>query len=50
MMHNQLLVMLVALAGAVLIFSFWKQILLILLFGVVVIFCLGVYNLTAAVL
>jgi len=49
MPQNEILVTLVALATAVLLISFWKQVLFILLFGVVVVFCFGLYNVAAAV-
>jgi hypothetical protein len=49
MTNNEILAALVALGSALLLFSFWKQILLILLFGVIVVFCLGIYSVTAAV-
>jgi uncharacterized membrane protein len=49
MPKNQILVALVALASAMLVFSFWRQILTVILFGVVVVFCYGLYNVTAMV-
>lgn len=49
MPKNEILVTLVALASSVLLISFWRQILSILLFGVVVFFCYGLYNFVAVV-
>lgn len=48
-MQNDILVTLVVLATAVLLISFWRQILVILLFGVIVVFCFGLYSVAAAV-
>jgi hypothetical protein len=47
MPQNEIIVSIVALAGAVLLISFWRQILFILLFGVIVVFCFGLYNVVA---
>ncbi|NEA32900.1 hypothetical protein [Streptomyces sp. SID13031] len=49
MPHNEFIVSVVVLASAVLLISFWKQILFILLFGVIMVFCFGVYNVASAV-
>jgi hypothetical protein len=49
MPKNQILVTLVALVSATLVFSFWRQILTVILFGVVVVFCYGLYSVTAMV-
>jgi uncharacterized membrane protein len=49
MPKDQVLAMLVALATAVLAISFWRQLLFIILFGVVVVFCYGLYTITAVV-
>jgi len=45
---NEFVATVVVLASAVLLISFWKQILFILLFGVVMVFCLGLYNVATA--
>ncbi len=47
MPETGILATLVVLASSVLLISFWRQILFILLFGVVVVFCYGLYNLAA---
>ncbi|WP_185444812.1 hypothetical protein [Kribbella qitaiheensis] len=47
MPQNEIVVSIVALAGAVLLISFWRQILFILLFGMIVVFCFGLYNVVA---
>jgi hypothetical protein len=47
MPQNEIIVSIVALAGAVLLISFWRQILFILLFGMIVVFCFGLYNVVA---
>ena len=44
MPQNEIIVSIVALSGAVLLISFWRQILFILLFGMIVVFCFGLYN------
>jgi hypothetical protein len=49
MPQNEIIVSLVVLATAVILISFWRQILFILLFGVIVVFCFGLYNVAAAV-
>jgi hypothetical protein len=49
MPQNEVIVSLVVLATAVILISFWRQILFILLFGVIVVFCFGLYNVAAAV-
>jgi hypothetical protein len=49
MPQNEIIVSLVALSSAVFVLSFWRQILFILLFGVIVVFCFGLYNVAAAV-
>lgn len=40
----QFLGMLVALAGTILVTSFWKQLLTLVLVGAVLVFCFGIYN------
>jgi hypothetical protein len=45
---NEFVATIVVLASAILLISFWKQILFILLFGVVMVFCFGLYNVAAA--
>jgi hypothetical protein len=49
MPQNEFLVSIVVLAIAMILISFWKQILFILLFGVIVVFCFGLYNVASAV-
>lgn len=44
---NQILATLVALAGAVLVTTLWKQLLTLVLVGGVLIFCFGLYNIVA---
>jgi uncharacterized membrane protein len=41
---NQILATLVALAGAVLVVSLWKQLLTLILVGIVLVFFYGLYN------
>jgi hypothetical protein len=45
---NEFVATIVVLASAILLISFWKQILFILLFGVVMVFCFGLYNVATA--
>ncbi|TWD83795.1 hypothetical protein FB561_4964 [Kribbella amoyensis] len=45
---NELLAALVVVASAVILISFWRQILFMLLFAAVMVFCLGVYNVAVA--
>ncbi|MFF0340966.1 hypothetical protein [Kribbella sp. NPDC004875] len=45
MHHTQILATLVALSSAVLMVSLWKQLLTLVLVGIVLIFCFGLYNL-----
>lgn len=40
----QILAMLITLAGTILVTSFWKQLLTMLLVGAVLVFCFGLYN------
>jgi hypothetical protein len=49
MPKNEILLTLVALVSAVLLISFWGQLLTIVLFGVVVVFCNGLYSEVAVV-
>lgn len=44
---NQILAILVALAGTVLVTSLWKQLLTLVLVGGLLIFCFGLYSLAA---
>ncbi|WP_327634237.1 hypothetical protein OHB24_30155 [Kribbella sp. NBC_00482] len=46
---EQILATLVALAGAVLVTSLWKQLLTLVLVGIVLIFCVGLYNVAVVV-
>ena len=48
MSPNEFIATVVVLASAVLLISFWKQILSILIFGVVAVFCFGLYNVATA--
>jgi hypothetical protein len=43
----QLLAMLVALAGTILVTSFWRQLLTLMLVSVVLVFCFGLYSLVS---
>jgi uncharacterized membrane protein len=45
----QILAMLVALAGTILVTSFWKQLLTLVLVGAVLVFCFGLYNIVVVV-
>ncbi|NUR94741.1 MAG: hypothetical protein HOV67_05710 [Kribbellaceae bacterium] len=40
----QLLAMLITLAGTILVTSFWKQLLKLVVVGAVLVFCFGLYN------
>jgi hypothetical protein len=44
----QILATLVALAGAILVTSFWKQLLTLVLVAAVLVFCFGLYNIAVA--
>lgn len=44
MSPNEILPILVALACAVLMVTLWKQLLILVLMGTVLVFCLGLYN------
>jgi hypothetical protein len=48
MAPNEFVATVVVLASAILLISFWKQILFILLFGVVMVFCFGLDNVATA--
>ncbi|MFG1908325.1 hypothetical protein [Kribbella sp. NPDC048928] len=43
----QILAMLVALAGTILVTSFWRQLLTLMLVSVVLVFCFGLYSLVS---
>lgn len=47
MSPDQIHATVVALAGAVVVVSFWKQLLTLVLVGVVLIFCVGLYHVVA---
>lgn len=49
MFQNEILASLVVVATAVILISFWRQILFLLLFAVIVVFCFGLYNVASAV-
>jgi hypothetical protein len=44
MTQHEMLPILVALAGAVIMVTLWKQLLILVLVGVALIFCYGLYN------
>jgi hypothetical protein len=44
MAANNALVLIVMVTAAILMVSFWKQILLLMLLGLVTVFCFGLYN------
>jgi hypothetical protein len=47
---DQIRATLIALAGAVLMVSLWKQLLKLVLVGLVLIFCVGLYNVAAVLM
>lgn len=49
MPQNELVASLMVVASAILMISFWRQILFLLLFAAIVVFCFGVYNVASAV-